>query len=56
MEVINFDMKIFDSSNNYCLAPQCNPSIFSIALLPSDAIREESVPKDHMNWASIIGR
>jgi len=37
------------------LAPQCNPSIFSIASLPINVKLEESVPKDYMNWSSIIG-
>lgn len=36
----------------YFLAPQCNPSIFRIS---TDAIPQESVPKDSMNWASIVG-
>lgn len=40
---------------SHILVPQCNPSIFGLALLPSNATRQESVPKDYMNWASITG-
>lgn len=41
---------------NSSVAPQCNPSIFTIVSLPSNNFLEESIPKDEMNWASIIGK
>lgn len=55
MEVIEFISIFYIKKKETILDPHCNPSIFSDALLPANATLQESIPKDYMEWSSIMG-